>query len=125
MIEGIKKIREAFKRITAGLKKEDETFNMPTDQMPEKEVIFADGQHPFQVVPEAITKKERIENSLLIQGIIGTNLSKVCDLEIFKANNKRKMDGQPLRRDVAKRKVRKKRRRVSDSDTTNEIMHYW
>lgn len=36
MIEGIKKIREAFKRITAGLKKEDETFNMPTDQMPKK-----------------------------------------------------------------------------------------
>lgn len=125
MIEGIKKIREAFKRITAGLKKEDETFNMPTDQMLGKEVIFADGEHPIKEVPRAITQKEGIENSLLIQGIIGTNLSKVCDLEIFKANNKRKMDGQPLRRDVAKRKVRKKRRKVSDSDTTNKMMHHW
>lgn len=115
MIEGIKKIREAFKRITAGLKKEDETFNMPTDQMPEKEVIFADGQHPFQGVPEAITKKEGIENSLLVQGILGVNMSKITDLEILKPNNKRKMDGQPLRRVVAERKVRKKR--VSDSDT--------
>lgn len=116
MIEGIKKIREAFKRITAGLKKEDGTFNMPTDQMPEKEVIFADGEHSIKEVPGAITQKEGIENSLLIQGILGVNMSKITDLEILKANNKRKMDGQPLRRDVAKRKIRKKR--VSESDTT-------
>jgi len=40
---------------------------------------------------------------------LGVKLSKLTDLEILKPNNKRKMDGQPLRRVVAERKVRKKK----------------
>lgn len=60
MIEGIKKIREAFARITKRLKKEQKETQADenTKEIPEKEVVFGDGERPI-IIPAVITKKKK------------------------------------------------------------------
>lgn len=166
MIEGIKKIREAFKRITERIKKAETAFDTKTDQalrlsenlekMKEvrkkmmvtgeemskaleerskqinnnmKEVVFGDGKRPI-VVPGIIIQKEETRDGWLVYGEHGKVHPKVIEVKIYKnkrearkqkrklhneGNNRRKMNGQPLKRFIAKQKVRK--RKVSESDT--------
>lgn len=166
MIEGIKRIRKAFKRITERIKKTETAFDTKTDQalrlsenlekMKEvrkkmmvigeemskaleekskqinnnmKEVVFGDGKRPI-VVPGIIIQKEETRDGWLVYGIRGEMHPKVVEVKICKSkrearkqkrklhnagNNKRKMNGQPLKRFIAKQKVRK--RKVSESDT--------
>lgn len=128
MIEGIKKIREAFRKITAGLRK-DGTINVHPEcesyikekleererhinkkiEAPGEAIIFADG--------EKVVKLTNIKN---VQCEIAISNIKGEARELFRSvhnegNNRRKMNGQPLKRFIAKQKVRK--RKVSDSDT--------
>lgn len=115
MIEGIKKIREAFRKITAGLRK-DGTINA----------------HPGYEshIKEKLKEKEEVpgkaENIWAVCGIRGKIYPKVVEIKLCadrkqkrklhnEGNNKRKMNGQPLKRFIAKQKVRK--RKVSESDT--------
>ena len=93
-----------------------------------KEVVFGDGKRPI-VVP-GIIQKEETRDGWLVYGIRGEMHPKVVEVKICKSkrearkqkrklhnagNNKRKMNGQPLKRFIAKQKVRK--RKVSESDT--------
>ena len=137
MIEGIKRIRKAFKRITERIKKTETAFDTKTDQALRlsenlekmKEVVFGDGKRPI-VVPGIIIQKEETRDGWLVYGIRGEMHPKVVEVKICKSkrearkqkrklhnagNNKRKMNGQPLKRFIAKQKVRK--RKVSESDT--------
>ena len=131
MIEGIKKIRQAFARITKRLKKEQKETQADenTKEIPEKEVVFGDGERPT-IIPGVITQKEKTSDGWLVYGIRGEMHPKVVEVKICKnkrearkqkrklhnaGNNKRKMNGQPLKRFIAKQKVRK--RKVSESDT--------
>lgn len=145
MIEGIKKIREAFKRITSRTRKK-ETMGPEKEKMDElrkemkqikeelkdsskKEQIFADGEQLAEV-PGIIEQKERKGDGWLVYGIRGEKWPKVIEIRVCKnkadkrkqkrrlynaGNNRRKMIGMPLRRFTAKEKVRK--RVVSESDT--------
>lgn len=131
MIEGIKKIRQAFARITKRLGKEqkEKREDENTKEIPEKEVVFGDGERPI-IVPAIITQKEKIRDGWIVYGIRGKKRPKVVEVKICKSkretrrqkrklhnagNNRRKMNGQPLKRFIAKQKVRK--RKVSESDT--------
>ncbi len=60
MIEGIKRIRQAFARITKGLRKEqkEKQADESVQEAPEKEVVFGDGERPI-IVPGIITQKEK------------------------------------------------------------------
>ena len=91
--------------------------------------MFGDGEHPI-IVPGIITQKEKTSDGWLVYGIRGETHQKVVEVKICKSkretrkqkrklhnagNNERKMNGQPLKRFIAKQKVRK--RKVSESDT--------
>lgn len=123
MIEGIKKIREAFRRITEGFRKEQKETqtNENEKELPEKEVVFADGEHPV-VVPGVITQKEKTSDGWLVYGTRGKVHPKVIEVKICKdkrearkqkrrmynkGNNIEKMQGMPLKRFIAKEKARK------------------
>lgn len=159
MIEGIKRIREAFKRMTERIKKAETAFDTKTDQalrlsenlekMKEvrkkmivtgeemskaleerskqinnnmKEVVFGDGERPI-IVPGIITRKEKTSDGWLVYAIRGETLPKVVEVKICKSkretrrrkrklhnagNNKRKMNGQSLKRFIAKEKAKNK-----------------
>ncbi len=125
MIEGIKRIRQAFARITKRLGKEktEKREDENTKEIPEKEVVFGDGEQPI-IIPAIITRKEKTSDGWLVYAIRGETLPKVVEVKICKSkretrrrkrklhnagNNKRKMNGQTLKRFIAKQKVRKER----------------
>ena len=140
MIEGIKKIREAFRKITAGLRK-DGTINArpgyeshikeklkEKEEVPGKAIMFADGEKIAELtqIKKAALKTGEAENVWAVCGIRGKIHPKVVEIKFCanrkqkrklhnEGNNKRKMNGQPLKRFIAKQKVRK--RKVSESDT--------
>lgn len=122
MIEGIKKIRQAFARITKRLKKEQRETQADenTKEIHEKEVVFGDGEHPI-IVPGIITQKEKTSDGWLVYGIRGETHPRVVEVKICKSkretrkqkrklhntgNNERKMNGQPLKRFIAKEKAK-------------------
>ena len=157
MIEGIKRIREAFKRMTERIKKAETAFDTKTDQalrlsenlekMKEvrkkmivtgeemskaleerskqinnnmKEVGFGDGKRPI-VVPGIIIQKEKTSDGWLVYGTRGKTHPKVVEVKICKnkrearrqkrklhnaGNNKRRMNGKPLKRFTAKEKAK-------------------
>lgn len=126
MIEGIKKIRQAFERITKRLRKEqkEKQADEGVQEVPEKEVVFGDGERPI-IVPVVIMQKEKTSDGCLVYGMRGKTHPKVVEVKICKSkretrrrkrklhnagNNKRKMNGQTLKRFIAKQKVRKKER---------------
>lgn len=153
MIEGIKKIREAFRKITAGLRK-DGTINVHPEcesyikekleererhinkkiEAPGETIIFADGEKVVKLtnIKNVQIQAEAVKGSRIVYGMIEQKMPKVLECEIAisnikgearelfrsvhnEGNNRRKMNGQPLKRFIAKQKVRK--RKVSDSDT--------
>lgn len=140
MIEGIKKIREALRKITAGLRK-DGTINAhpgyesnikeklkEKEEVPGKAIMFVDGEKIAELtqIKKAALKTGEIENIWAVCGIRGKIHPKVVEIKLCadrkqkrklhnEGNNKRKMNGQPLKRFIAKQKVRK--RKVSESDT--------
>ena len=140
MIEGIKKIREAFRKITAGLRK-DGTINAhpgyeshikeklkEKEEVPGKAIMFVDGEKIAELtqIKKAALKTGEAENIWAVCGIRGKIYPKVVEIKLCadrkqkrklhnEGNNKRKMNGQPLKRFIAKQKVRK--RKVSESDT--------
>lgn len=153
MIEGIKKIREAFRKITAGLRK-DGTINVHPEcesyikekleegerhtnkkiEVPGEAIIFADGEKVAKLtnIKNVQMQEEAAKGSKIVYGTIKLKMPKVYEWEIEMSdikretrkqkrklhnagNNKRKMNGQPLKRFIAKQKVRK--RKVSESDT--------
>lgn len=149
MIEGIKKIREAFRKITAGLRK-DGTINVHPEcesyikekleggerhtnkkiEVPGEAIIFADGEKVAKLtnIKNVQMQEEAAKGSKIVYGTIELKMPKVYEWEIeirnikrearklYNAgNNERKMNGQPLKRFIAKQKVRK--RKVSESDT--------
>lgn len=122
MIEGIKKIRQAFARITKrlGKKQKEKQEDENAKEIPEKEVVFGDGEHPI-IVPGIITQKEKTSDGWLVYGIRGETHQKVIEVKICKSkretrkqkrklhnagNNKRKMNGQTLKRFTAKEKAK-------------------
>lgn len=122
MIEGIKKIRQAFARITKRLKKEQRETQADenTKEIHEKEVVFGDGEHQI-IVPGIITQKEKTSDGWLVYGIRGETHPRVVEVKICKSkretrkqkrklhntgNNERKMNGQPLKRFIAKEKAK-------------------
>lgn len=122
MIEGIKKIRQAFARITKRLEKKqkEKQEDENAKEIPEKEVVFGDGEHPI-IVPGIITQKEKTSDGWLVYGIRGETHQKVVEVKICKSkretrkqkrklhnagNNKRKMNGQTLKRFTAKGKAK-------------------
>lgn len=153
MIEGIKKIREAFRKITAGPRK-DGTINVHPEcesyikekleererhtnkkiEVPGEAIIFADGERVVKLtnIENVQIQAEAIKGSRIVYGMIEQKMPKVLECEITisnikgearkpfrsihnEGNNRRKMNGQPLKRFIAKQKVRK--RKVSESDT--------
>ena len=160
MIEGIKKIREAFTKITAGLRK-DGTINVHPEcesyikekleegerhtnkkiEVPEEVIMFADGEKVAKLtnIKNVQMQEGAAKGSKIVYGTIELKMPKVHEWEIEMSdikretrkqkrklhnagNNKRKMNGQPLRRFIAKQKVRKKKGvRIGH----NEMMHYW
>ena len=176
MIEGIKKIREAFKRITERIKRTETIFDTKTEQalrlsenlekmkevrekmmvtgekiskaleerskqinnrtkeVPGEAIIFADGEKVVKLtnIENVQIQAEAIKGSRIVYGMIEQKMPKALEYEITisnikgearkqfrsihnEGNNRRKMNGQPLKRFMAKQKVRK--RKVSDSDT--------
>lgn len=152
MIEGIKKIREAFRKITAGLRK-DGTINVHPEcesyikekleererhtnkkiEIPGEAIIFADGEKVVKLtnIKNVQIQEGAAKGSKIVYGTIEQKIPKVYEWEkeisdtkreagkIFRnihneGNNRRKMNGQPLKRFIAKQKVRK--RKVSESD---------
>ena len=122
MIEGIKKIRQAFARITKRLGKEktEKREDENTKEIPEKEVVFGDGEQPI-IIPAIITQKEKTSDGWLVYGTRGKTHPKVVEIKICKSkretrrqkrklhnagNNKRKMNGQTLKRFIAKEKAK-------------------
>lgn len=160
MIEGIKKIREAFRKITAGLRK-DETINVHPEcesyikekseegerhtnkkiEVPEEAIMFADGEKVAKLtnIKNVQMQEEAAKGSKIVYGTIEQKIPKVYEWEIEisdtkreagkifrnihnEGNNRRKMNGQPLKRFIAKQKVRKKKGvRIGH----NEMMHHW
>lgn len=153
MIEGIRKIREAFRKITAGLRK-DGTINVHPEcesyikekleegerntnkkiEVPEEAIMFADGEKVAKLtnIKNVQMQEEAAKGSKIVYGTIELKMPKVYEWEIEirnikretrrqkrklhnAGNNERKMNGQPLKRFIAKQKVRK--RKVSESDT--------
>lgn len=143
MIEEIKKIREAFRKITAGLRK-DETINVHPEceshikekseegerhtnkkiEVPEEAIMFADGEKVAKLtnIKNVQIQEEAAKGSKIVYGtreIEIRNIKRETRRQKRKlhnaGNNERKMNGQPLKRFIAKKKVRK--RKVSDSDT--------
>lgn len=149
MIEGIKKIREAFRKITAGLRK-DGTINVHPEcesyikekleegerhtnkkiEVPGEAIIFADGEKVAKLtnIKNVQRQEEAAKDSKIVYLTIEQKMPKVHEWEITisdikrearklhnAGNNERKMNGQPLKRFIAKQKVRK--RKVSESDT--------
>lgn len=132
MIEGIKKIREAFKRITERIKKQKRNSIQKTDQALRlsenlekvKEVrkkMMVTGEEMSKALKE---KSKRINDYMKgkpEEAIIFADGKKDAKArKLFRSihnggNNRRKMNGQPLKRFIAKQKVRK--RKVSESDT--------
>lgn len=123
MIEGIKKIREVFRKITEGFRKEqkENPINESEKEEPEKEVVFEDGEHPV-VVSGIITQREETSDGWLVYGTRGKVHPKVVEVKICKdkrearkqkrklhneENNRRKIIGIPLKRFIAKEKARK------------------
>ncbi len=127
----LKAIRETFKKIE-GFEKSVTAFNIQSEQalrLSENLEKMKEVREKMMVTGEEMSKRleerskqmddymkearakaqEEIQNNLPVQMALGVKLSKLTDLEILKPNKKRKMDGQPLRRVVAERKVRKKK----------------
>lgn len=150
MIEGIKKIREAFRKITAGLRK-DGTINVHPEcesyikekleegerhtnkkiEVPGEAIMFADGEKVAKLtnIKNVQMQEEAAKGSKIVYGTIEQKVHEweitISDTKkearkIFRnihneGNNRRKMNGQPLKRFIAKQKARK--RKVSESDT--------
>lgn len=85
--------------------------------------MFGDGEQPI-TIPAIITQKEKTSDGWIVYAIRGETLPKVVEVKICKSkretrrrkrklhnagNNKRKMNGQTLKRFIAKQKVRKER----------------
>ena len=127
----LKAIRETFQKIE-GFEKSVTAFNIQSEQalrLSENLEKMKEVREKMMVTGEEMSKRleerskqmddymkearakaqEEIQNNLPVQMALGVKLSKLTDLEILKQYNKRKMDGQPLRRVVAERKVRKKK----------------
>ena len=124
MIEGIKKIRETLRKITAGLRKDGTINARPGYESYIKEKLKE--KEELTQIKKAALKTGEAENVWAVCGIRGKIHPKVVEIKLCanrkqkrklhnKGNNKRKMNGQPLKRFIAKQKVRK--RKVSESDT--------
>lgn len=141
MIEGIKKIREAFRKITAGLRK-DETINVHPEcesyikekseegerhtnkkiEVPEEAIMFADGEKVAKLtnIKNVQMQEEAAKGSKIVYGTIELKVHEweitISDTKkearkIFRnihneGNNRRKMNGQPLKRFIAKEKAK-------------------
>lgn len=144
MIEGIKKIREAFRKITAGLRK-DETINAHLEyesyikekleegerhtnkkiEVPGEAIMFADGEKVAKLtnIKNVQMQEEAAKGSKIVYGTIELKMPKVYEWEIDisdikretrkqkrklhnAGNNERKMNGQPLKRFIAKEKAK-------------------
>lgn len=146
MIEGIRKIREAFRKITAGLRK-DGTINVHPEcesyikekleegerhtnkkiEVPEEAIMFADGEKVAKLtnIKNVQMQEEAAKGSKIVYGTIELKMPKVYEWEIEirnikretrrrkrklhnAGNNERKMNGQPLKRFIAKEKAKNK-----------------
>lgn len=144
MIEGIRKIREAFRKITAGLRK-DGTINVHPEcesyikekleegerhtnkkiEVPEEAIMFADGEKVAKLtnIKNVQMQEEAAKGSKIVYGTIELKMPKVYEWEIEirnikretrrrkrklhnAGNNERKMNGQPLKRFIAKEKAK-------------------
>lgn len=144
MIEGIRKIREAFRKITAGLRK-DGTINVHPEcesyikekleegerhtnkkiEVPEETIMFADGEKVAKLtnIKNVQMQEEAAKGSKIVYGTIELKMPKVYEWEIEirnikretrrqkrklhnAGNNERKMNGQPLKRFIAKEKAK-------------------
>lgn len=144
MIEGIRKIREAFRKITAGLRK-DGTINVHPEcesyikekleegerntnkkiEVPEEAIMFADGEKVAKLtnIKNVQMQEEAAKGSKIVYGTIELKMPKVHEWEIEirnikretrkqkrklhnAGNNKRKMNGQSLKRFIAKEKAK-------------------
>ena len=98
------------------------------EEVPGKAIMFVDGEKNAELtqIKKAALKTGEAENVWAVCGIRGKIHPKVVEIKLCanrkqkrklhnKGNNKRKMNGQPLKRFIAKQKVRK--RKVSESDT--------
>lgn len=153
MIEWIKKIREALRKITAGLRKdgminvhpecesyikekleEGERHTNKKIEVPGEAIIFADGEKVAKLtdIKNIQIQEGAAKGSKIVYGTIEQKTPKVYEWEMTisnikkearkiyrnihnEGNNRRKMNGQPLKRFIAKQKARK--RKVSESDT--------
>ena len=138
MIEGIKKIREVFRKITAGFRK-DATINVHPEyasyikeklkereikEAEEKSIMFADGEKIGELtqIQNVVIQKVETGEASVVYGIRGQQHPKVIEVQIYDAkgkarktfrrlynagNNKQKMNGQPMKRFIAKEKARK------------------
>lgn len=147
MIEGIKKIREAFRKITAGLRK-DGTINArpgyesyikeklkEKEEVPGKAIMFVDGEKIAELtqIKKAALKTGEAENVWAVCGIRGKIHPKVVEIKLCanrkqkrklhnKGNNKRKNEWTTTKKIYSKAKGPKKKGvRIGH----NEIMHYW
>lgn len=141
MIEGIKKIREAFRKITAGLRK-DGTINVHPEcesyikekleegerhtnkkiEVPGEAIMFADGEKVAKLtnIKNVQIQEEAAKGSKIVYGTIELKVHEweitISDTKkearkIFRnihneGNNRRKMNGQPLKRFIAKEKAK-------------------
>lgn len=141
MIEGIKKIREAFRKITAGLRK-DGTINVHPEcesyikekleegerhtnkkiEVPGEAIMFADGEKVAKLtnIKNVQMQEEAAKGSKIVYGTIEQKVHEweitISDTKkearkIFRnihneGNNRRKMNGQPLKRFIAKEKAK-------------------
>ena len=96
--------------------------------MPGKAIMFVDGEKIAELtqIKKAALKTGEAENIWAVCGIRGKIYPKVVEIKLCadrkqksklhnEGNNKRQMTGLPLKRFIAKQKVRK--RKVSESDT--------
>ena len=103
MIEGIKKIREAFRKITAGLRK-DGTINArpgyesyikeklkEKEEVPGKAIMFVDGEKNAELtqIKKAALKTGEAENVWAVCGIRGKIHPKVFEIKLCE-NRKQK-----------------------------------
>lgn len=141
MIEGIKKIREAFRKITAGLRK-DGTINVHPEcesyikekleegerhtnkkiEVPGEAIMFADGEKVAKLtnIKNVQMQEEAAKGGKIVYGTIEQKVHEweitISDTKkearkIFRnihneGNNRRKMNGQPLKRFIAKEKAK-------------------
>lgn len=147
MIEGIKKIREAFRKITAGLRK-DGTINArpgyesyikeklkEKEEVPGKAIMFADGEKIAELtqIKKAALKTGEIENIWAVCGIRGKIHPKVVEIKLCAdRKQKRKLhnEGEQQKKNewTTTKKIYSKAKGPKKKGVRighNEIMHYW